>query len=47
MSLFYSKVPKFELTGYADAGYLSDPHNGRSQKVTCLPMEVHPFHGDP
>jgi len=33
MSLFYSKVPKFKLTGYADAGYLSDSHNGRSQ--TC------------
>jgi hypothetical protein len=31
MGLFYSKVPKLELTGYADAGYLSDPHNGRSQ----------------
>jgi len=31
MGLFYSKVPKFELTSYADAGYLSDPYNGRSQ----------------
>ena len=31
MGLFYSKVPKFELTRYADACYLSDPHNGRSQ----------------
>lgn len=28
MGLFYSKVPKFELTGYADAGYLLGPHNG-------------------
>ena len=31
MGLFYPKVPKLELIGYADAGYLSDPHNGRSQ----------------
>ena len=31
MGLFYSNVPKFELTSYADAGYLSDPYNGRSQ----------------
>ncbi|XP_050915903.1 secreted RxLR effector protein 161-like [Lathyrus oleraceus] len=31
MSLFYTKVSKFELTGYADAYYLSDPYNGRSQ----------------
>jgi len=31
IGLFYSKVPKFELTGYVDAGYLLDTHNGRSQ----------------
>ena len=31
MRLFYPKVPKLELIGYADAGYLSDPHHGRSQ----------------
>ncbi|KAK2389045.1 putative mitochondrial protein [Trifolium repens] len=31
MGLFYPKVPKLELIGYADAGYLSDPHKGRSQ----------------
>ena len=31
MSLLYTKVPKLELTGYADADYLSDLHNGRSQ----------------
>src|SRR4051794_6218236 len=29
MSLFNTKVSKFELTGYADACYLLDPHNGR------------------
>lgn len=31
MSLFYTKVSRFKLTGYADACCLSDPHNGRSQ----------------
>lgn len=31
MRLFYSKISKLELTGYAYACYLSDPHNGRSQ----------------
>ena len=28
MDLFYSNS---NLIGYADAGYLSDPHNGKSQ----------------
>nr|KYP60987.1 Retrovirus-related Pol polyprotein from transposon TNT 1-94 [Cajanus cajan] len=31
MGLLYSNVPKPELNGYADAGYLSDAHNGKSQ----------------
>ena len=31
MGLFYLKVSKLELIGYVDAGYLSDPHHGRSQ----------------
>ena len=31
MGLFYSKESKQQLPGYADAGYLSDPHKGRSQ----------------
>ena len=31
MSLFYSRESKQQLLGYADAGYLSDPHKGRSQ----------------
>lgn len=31
MSLFYSNVSKTDLMGYTNAGYLSDPHNGRSQ----------------
>lgn len=38
MGLFYTKVSRFGLTGYTDAGYLSDSHNGRSQTsylLTC------------
>ena len=38
MGLFYFKVPKLELLGYTDAGYLSDPHKARSQSgyvFTC------------
>ena len=31
MGLYYPNVPKVELIGYADAGYMSDPHNARSQ----------------
>ena len=31
MSLFYSRESKQQLLGYADAGYLSDLHKGRSQ----------------
>ncbi|KAL0338488.1 UNVERIFIED_CONTAM: Secreted RxLR effector protein [Sesamum angustifolium] len=31
MGLFYSKVSNYDLVGYVDAGYLSDPYNGRSQ----------------
>ena len=31
MGLFYSKKSKHELFGYADVGYLSDPHKARSQ----------------
>ncbi|GAV76572.1 hypothetical protein CFOL_v3_20045, partial [Cephalotus follicularis] len=33
MGLFYSRGTKSTLIGYADAGYLSDPHKARSQ--TC------------
>jgi hypothetical protein len=29
MGLFYPIVPKLELRGYANAGYLSDSHNGK------------------
>lgn len=31
MGLFYSKVSKLELSGYANDGYLLDPRNGISQ----------------
>jgi hypothetical protein len=31
LGLFYSKNQDLILLGYTDAGYLSDPHNGRSQ----------------
>ncbi|XP_049352656.1 secreted RxLR effector protein 161-like [Solanum verrucosum] len=31
MGLLYSNASKSELIGYADAGYLSDPHKARSQ----------------
>lgn len=31
MRLYYSKSLNCDLVGYADAGYLSDPHNARSQ----------------
>ena len=31
MGLFYSRESKLQLLGYADEGYLSDPHKARSQ----------------
>ena len=31
MRLFYPNGSKSQLVGYANAGYLSDPHKGRSQ----------------
>ncbi|KAL0546737.1 hypothetical protein IC582_016650 [Cucumis melo] len=31
MGLFYSNKSNFDLVGYPDAGYLSDPHKARSQ----------------
>ena len=31
MDLFYSRESNQQLLGYADVGYLSDPHKGRSQ----------------
>jgi len=34
LGLFYNRNQDPSLLGYTDAGYLSDPHNGRSQ--TCF-----------
>lgn len=31
MGLFYSNKSNFDLVGYADSGFLSDPHKARSQ----------------
>ena len=31
VGLFFSNKSKSDLIGYADAGYKSDPHQGRSQ----------------
>ncbi|KAL0551516.1 hypothetical protein IC582_010605 [Cucumis melo] len=31
IGLFYSNKSNFDLVGYVDAGYLSDPHKARSQ----------------
>jgi hypothetical protein len=30
LGLFYKKYQDLSLIGYVDAGYLSDPHNGKS-----------------
>ncbi|KAL6315148.1 hypothetical protein AAG906_037380 [Vitis piasezkii] len=35
MCLFYLRESKQQLLGYADAGYLLDPHKGRSQIGFC------------
>jgi hypothetical protein len=34
LGLFYKKNQDLSLIGYVDTGYLSDPHNGKSQ--TCF-----------
>ena len=31
MDLLYPYNPEHQLLGYANAGYLSDPYNGKSQ----------------
>jgi hypothetical protein len=38
--LFFQKINDPNLVGYADAGYMSDPHNARSQKNFVF------FHGE-
>ena len=46
LGLFYPNESKSQLVGYADAGYLSNPHKGRSQTGFYLLMEILLFHGD-
>ena len=47
IGLFYSKAMEPQLLGYADAGYLSDPHKARSQTGDIyLLMEILQYPGD-
>ena len=46
LGLFYSNKSNPQLVGYVDAGYLSDPHKGRSQTGICLLVATLLFHGD-
>ena len=46
MGLFYSNKSKEKLLGYADAGYLSDPHKSRSQTGYVLTTMELLSHGD-
>ena len=41
MGLFYSNKSKEKLLGYADAGYLSDPHKARSQTGYVVELLSH------
>ena len=36
VGIFYSRKSKQQLLRYADAGYLSNPHKGRSQTRVCV-----------
>jgi hypothetical protein len=45
MSLFYPKNQDMSLIGYANAGYLSDPHNGKSQTGFVF-LHGWSFHGN-
>jgi hypothetical protein len=36
LGLFYSRSQDPTLIGYTDVGYLSDPHNARSQNHFCI-----------
>ena len=47
MGIFYSKESNKQLFGYADAGYLSDPHKVKSQIGMCLIVMKLLFHGYP
>ena len=46
VGLFYSNESKSELIGYADAGYLSDPHKADHKQVICLHVETRQYLGD-
>ena len=46
MGLFYSKAMEPQLLGYADAGYLSDPHKARYKQDIYLLMEIMQYPGD-
>jgi hypothetical protein len=43
--LFYRKNQDLNLIGYADAGYLSDPHSGKSQTGYVFLCGGLQFHG--
>lgn len=45
LGLFYSNNLNSQLVGYANDGYLSDPHRGRSQTRYVLHLEVQLYHG--
>jgi hypothetical protein len=45
LGLFYPKNQDLSLIGYADAGYLSDPHNSKSQTGFVFYTEGLSFHG--
>jgi len=47
MGLFYANKDSADLVGYANAGYLSDPHKARSQTGYVLHVEVLSYHGAP
>jgi hypothetical protein len=45
LGLFYGRSQNPNLIGYTDAGYLSDPHNGRSQTGFVFFAHCAPFPG--
>jgi len=45
LGLIFQKTNDPSLVGYIDAGYLSDPHNARSQTVLCSFTEELLYHG--
>jgi hypothetical protein len=47
MGLYFTNPSKTNLVGYADAGYRSDPHIGRSQTGYVFTLAVLQFHGVP